>query len=192
MEDLNCYRILEVDRNATPVDIKKAYRKLAAQYHPDKLGSVGPRLRKMASDEMSRLNMARDILLDPNKRMEHDRKLQQKGGNGSGVRKQNQQRYNFKCPHCSDVVTAVPIDRPYVISCPKCMGRMTIPRANSNNTAGSPDRVMVYKEAVRRALLDGIITRDEMSMLEGLRSVLSITDRQHEDTIMEIKRSLRV
>ena len=30
------YKILEVKRNATPAEIKKAYRKLTLQYHPDK------------------------------------------------------------------------------------------------------------------------------------------------------------
>jgi curved DNA-binding protein len=35
MEFIDYYKILEIDRNASADDIKKAYRKLARKYHPD-------------------------------------------------------------------------------------------------------------------------------------------------------------
>lgn len=42
------------------------------------------------------------------------------------------------------------------------------------------DLKSVYKEALRRALKDGVITEDEEYILEGLRSMLGITEMEHE------------
>jgi len=57
------YATLGVDRNATPEQIKKAYRKLAIQYHPDKTGG-DPELNQKFTD----LTEAYDTLSDPAKK----------------------------------------------------------------------------------------------------------------------------
>jgi molecular chaperone DnaJ len=64
------YKELGVDRKATAAEIKKAYRKLARQYHPDR----NPGDAK-AEARFKRISQAHDILGDPEKRKEYDRAL---------------------------------------------------------------------------------------------------------------------
>ena len=67
MEYKDYYKILGVDKNATPKDIKKAYRKLAAKYHPDKTKSD-----KAAEEKFKEVNEANEVLSDPEKREKYD------------------------------------------------------------------------------------------------------------------------
>lgn len=66
MEDL--YAILEVPKDATQADIKKAYRKLVHQYHPD--SHPGD---KEAEEKFKKINAAYSVLNDPEKRAKYDR-----------------------------------------------------------------------------------------------------------------------
>lgn len=72
LECLNCYKALEVPVNASTNEIRKAYRRAAVKYHPDKVSNMGPKLKEVAIEEMTRLNYARDILTDPERRKKHD------------------------------------------------------------------------------------------------------------------------
>ena len=62
------YRILGVARNASDTDIKKAYRKLAMQYHPDR----NPGKEKWANEKFKAINEAYGVLGDPQKRGQYD------------------------------------------------------------------------------------------------------------------------
>ncbi len=71
------YEILNIPENATRLEIKKAYKKLAILYHPDKVASIDdPELKARAENELIKLNNAKEILLDPEKREKYDSKLE--------------------------------------------------------------------------------------------------------------------
>ncbi|MGC9219884.1 MAG: molecular chaperone DnaJ [Solirubrobacteraceae bacterium] len=62
------YKILGVGKNATDEEIKKAYRKLARRYHPDR--NPGD---SQAEERFKRISEAHDVLSDPDKRRDYDR-----------------------------------------------------------------------------------------------------------------------
>lgn len=67
MEFIDYYKILEIDKNATAEDIKKAYRKLARKFHPD----LNPN-DKDAHKKFQQINEANEVLSDPEKRKKYD------------------------------------------------------------------------------------------------------------------------
>jgi molecular chaperone DnaJ len=60
------YEILGVDRNASDADIKRAFRKLAQQWHPDVSAEAG------AADRFKEINEAYQVLSDPRRRQVYD------------------------------------------------------------------------------------------------------------------------
>ena len=62
------YKTLGVGKNASEEEIKKAYRKLARQYHPDR--NPGD---KKAEERFKQISQAHDVLSDPDKRKAYDR-----------------------------------------------------------------------------------------------------------------------
>jgi curved DNA-binding protein len=67
MDFIDYYKILEIDKNATVDDIKKAYRKLARKFHPD----LNPN-DKEAHKKFQQINEANEVLSDPEKRKKYD------------------------------------------------------------------------------------------------------------------------
>ncbi len=62
------YGILGVPENASDTEIKKAYRKLAMQYHPDR----NPGKENWANEKFKEINEAYGVLGDPQKRKQYD------------------------------------------------------------------------------------------------------------------------
>jgi curved DNA-binding protein len=68
MEYKDYYKVLGVDKSASQDDIKKAYRKLAIKYHPDK--NQG---NKAAEEKFKEISEANEVLADPEKRKQYDK-----------------------------------------------------------------------------------------------------------------------
>ena len=67
MQYKDYYQTLGVSRNADDKEIKKAFRKLARQYHPDK--NPGD---KKSEEKFKEINEAYEVLSDPEKRQKYD------------------------------------------------------------------------------------------------------------------------
>ena len=73
------YAILGLPRNATDEQLKKAYRKMAMEYHPDRNGSPG------ADEQFKEINEAYEVLSDANKRAFYDRTGRSPGNGGDSM-----------------------------------------------------------------------------------------------------------
>jgi curved DNA-binding protein len=67
MASQDYYSVLGVAKTATPDEIKKAFRKLAVKYHPDKTSGD-----KASEDKFKQINEAYDVLSDADKRKKYD------------------------------------------------------------------------------------------------------------------------
>ncbi|MDP4208192.1 MAG: J domain-containing protein [Bacteroidota bacterium] len=67
MTFIDYYKVLGIEKTATPADIKNAYRKLARKYHPD----LNPN-DKDAKANFQQINEANAVLSDPEKRKKYD------------------------------------------------------------------------------------------------------------------------
>lgn len=56
------YKILEIDPSATDDEVKKAYRKMAVKYHPDKVATLGEDVQKAAEEKFKAVAQAYDAI----------------------------------------------------------------------------------------------------------------------------------
>ena len=64
----NYFRVLGVKSNASENDIKKAYRRLSNQYHPDKLHGASEEEKEQAAARLHQVKQAYEVLSDPKQR----------------------------------------------------------------------------------------------------------------------------
>ncbi len=89
MEFIDYYKILELPNTASADDIKKAYRKLAKQYHPD----ANPN-DATAKKKFQQINEANEVLSDPEKRKKFD-KYGKDWQHGDAYEKQARQQQQY-------------------------------------------------------------------------------------------------
>ena len=62
VETDNAYKILKLDNTASDKELKKAYRKMAKKYHPDKIQHLGESHRKVAEEKFKQIKNAYEYL----------------------------------------------------------------------------------------------------------------------------------
>lgn len=87
MSKKDYYDLLGLEKTASENDIKKAYRKLAMKYHPDKFSNASEKEKKEAEEKFKEVNEAYQVLSDADKRAKYDRfghAAFENGGGGAG------------------------------------------------------------------------------------------------------------
>ena len=57
-DSTSAYKILEISSSATDNEVKKAFRKMATKFHPDKVHHLGEEFQKMAEEKFKSVNEA--------------------------------------------------------------------------------------------------------------------------------------
>ena len=84
MEKRDYYEVLGVSKNATADELKKAYRKKAIQYHPDRQQGKSEEEKKEAEEKFKEAAEAYDVLSNPDKRARYDQFGHNMGNMGGG------------------------------------------------------------------------------------------------------------
>ena len=58
----SAYKILEIERSASNEELKKAYRRMAVKYHPDKVHHLGPEFQQDAQEKFKKINEAHEAI----------------------------------------------------------------------------------------------------------------------------------
>ncbi|HTM24263.1 MAG TPA: J domain-containing protein [Vicinamibacterales bacterium] len=133
----NYYDLLSVTPDAPPDEIKKAFRREIARYHPDKVQHLGKEFQEMAAGIAADLTEAQRILMDPALRTKYDQELQS---------------WSARTPAASRPVdappAAAPVERPY--DAPPSSGPG---RSGEEPAAPPPPRPTAGIDFVKRATL---------------------------------------
>jgi len=74
------YDLLGLPRSASFDDVKHAFRREIAKYHPDKVQHLGPEFEEIAASKAAVLTQAYKTLGDPNARAEYDARIRESAG----------------------------------------------------------------------------------------------------------------
>lgn len=78
--DKSLYDILDIKSDAELIDVKKSYKQLALEYHPDKISQNNPNINDKEKNELNDMFLdiqyAYEILHNKEKRLQYDLKLQ--------------------------------------------------------------------------------------------------------------------
>lgn len=91
----NYYKILEVAKDAGEQDIKKAYKRAALKFHPDKWGNATEVEQEQAEKQFKDIGEAYSVLTDPQKKARYDagqdlEEIEGCSGHGGGFGDMNQ------------------------------------------------------------------------------------------------------
>ena len=97
---MDCYNVLGVPKTASTEDIKKAYKKLAKKWHPDK----NPANQEEATRKFKQVSEAYQVLVDDNRRRIYDLSGNTEAGGGGGQQRgrEQQKTYTYDFPRPSD------------------------------------------------------------------------------------------
>ena len=56
------YKVLGITKDATDEEVKRAYRRMAMKYHPDRVAGMGEEMQRNAAEQMKEINEAYDII----------------------------------------------------------------------------------------------------------------------------------
>ncbi|MGL6101300.1 MAG: molecular chaperone DnaJ [Fusobacteriaceae bacterium] len=87
MSKRDYYEVLGISKSASETEIKKGYRKMAMQYHPDKFSQASDTEKKTSEDKFKEINEAYQVLSDSGKKGQYDRfghAAFEQGGAGGG------------------------------------------------------------------------------------------------------------